>query len=123
MSLQEYTTEELKAELKRRSDIEKAEKRKNRDYKAKYLYATGIVDNISNGRFYVRLNKKYIKEYEIPNHKVYTYYKVDKNKLKRIADLPKIGDIVRLRCRITKTSPKWNFFNRPFIEALIEREK
>ena len=38
MSLQEYTTEELKAELKRRSDIEKAEKRKNRDYKAKYLF-------------------------------------------------------------------------------------
>ena len=119
MFIQEYTTEELK----RRLDIEKAEKRKNRNYKAKYLYATGIVDNISNGRFYVRLNKKYIKEYEIPNHKVYTYYKVDKNKLKRIADLPKIGDIVRLRCRITKTSPKWNFFNRPFIEAIIEREK
>ena len=123
MTLQEYTTEELKAELKRRLDIEKAERRKNRDYKAKYLYATGVVDNISHKRFFVKLDKKYIDEYEIPTYKVYMCYKIDKNKLKRVADLPKIGDIVRLRCRITKTSPKWNFFNRPFIEAIIEREK
>lgn len=121
MTLQEYTTEELKAELKRRSDIEKAERRKNRDYKAKYLYATGVVDNISHKRFFVKLDKKYIDEYEIPFYKIYVSYKLDKTKIKK-ADEPKIGDRVRLRCRITKSSPKWNFFIEPFIEAVIERK-
>lgn len=48
MTLQDYTTDELRAELKRRATEARKAANVNRDRKAKYLYAEGTVIEVYN---------------------------------------------------------------------------
>lgn len=133
MTLQDYTTDELRAELKRRATEARKAANVNRDRKAKYLYAEGTVIKVYNDscgrkrpfsewRFMVLLDDKYIIAYNIPSYqrsgRVYCVNRAKFNK----TTAPKEGDRVRLKCRVTKDSPRWNMFQQPMIDEIIAKE-
>lgn len=130
MTLQDYTTDELRAELKRRATEARKAANVSRDRKAKYLYAEGTVINVygsncgykrpfSEWRFMVLLDDKYIIAYNIPSYqRSGRDYRVNRAKFNKTT-APKEGDRVRLKCRVTKDSPRWNMFHQPMIDEII----
>lgn len=58
MTLQDYTTDELKAELKRRQAEARKAANANRDRKHKYLYAEGTVTSIYRTRSGMKLHSQ-----------------------------------------------------------------
>lgn len=133
MTLQDFTTDELRAELKRRATEARKAANANRDRKHKYLYVEGTVvkvyDNscgrkrpFSEWSFEVFLDDKYIVDYNIPSYNRSRSYAVNRVKLNK-STAPKEGDRVRLKCRITKDSPRWNMFHQPVIDEVIDRKE
>lgn len=132
-NIQDYTTDELRAELKRRATEARKAANVNRDRKAKYLYAEGTVIKVYNDscgrkrpfsewRFMVLLEDKYIIAYNIPSYqRSGSDYCVNRAKFNKTT-APKEGDRVRLKCRITKDSPRWNMFHLPIIDEIIGKE-
>ncbi len=116
MTLQDYTTDELRAELKRRATEARKAANVNRDRKAKYLYAEGTVIEVYNDscgrkrpfsewRFRVRIDDEYATKLNIQSWNIDSCHNVDRAKFKK-STAPKEGDRVRLKCRITKDSPR-----------------
>lgn len=107
--LQDYTTEELKAEIKRRLAEERKVRNANRDRKAKFLYALALVTQVTEGafcrrRWKVELTEEYKKLYGADPSPMY----VDvMRSIIKSTDSPEVGDIVRLKKRITNASPTW----------------
>lgn len=129
MTLQDYTTDELKAEIKRRQAEARKAANANRDRKHKYLYAEGTVTSIyrtrngmklpfSEWRFKVCLEDKYVIEYNIYGYKKTPTCDLNRARFRKDT-APKEGDRVRLKCRITKDSPDWDLFYRPVIDEII----
>lgn len=132
MTLQDYTTDELRAELKRRATEARKAANASRDRKHKYMYAEGTVitvHNTSGGRklpfsdwsFKVRIDDEYVTKLNIQTWNIDSYHNVDRTKFKKY-NTPKEGDRVRLKCRITKDSPRWNMFHQPIIDEIIAKE-
>lgn len=128
MSLKDYTIEELKAELQVRYAEERKIRNANRDNKAKYAYATGIVTWVSEHPFsrrdfIVRIEQEYVEKYNITTH--YNEYRIKLlyhcfNK----DTAPRVGDTVRIRSRITKACPNgFGLFNAPYICEVIKRKE
>lgn len=124
MGLEQYTLEELQAEIKRRKSAERKEKPAPK--KKEYAELTGEVTHISRPvrgnkakdySFKVRFNDselfsfKRVQSYQ--NN--YEYFAVDKNLIKSVDELPALGDKVVVRSCIT------NFFP-PFIGTDWDKE-
>lgn len=128
-NLQDFTTDELRAELKRRATEARKAANANRDRKAKYLYAEGTVTNVHNtssGRrlpfadwsFKVHIDDEYATKHNIKSWDIERYLSVNRANIKK-SNAPKEGDRVRLKCRVTKDSPRWNMFCQPIIDEVI----
>lgn len=129
MTLQDFTTDELRAELKRRATEARKAANANRDRKAKYLYAEGTVVKVYNTigrvkrpfldwRFKVRIDAEDEVKLGISTWNMDSYHNVDRAKFNK-STAPKEGDRVRLKCRVTKDCPKWNMFHQPIIDEII----
>ena len=112
MELRDYTTEQLKAELKRRTDEERQRKRAMGIRVPTYEYARGKVVSVSNSgaftswRWKVEICDEDMKRLGIASvHKRSSYTILIKEFTKATA--PQVGDTVLLRNRITKNSPKF----------------
>lgn len=112
MELRDYTTEQLKAELKRRTDEERQRKRAMGIRVPNYEYARGKVVSVSNSGAFtswcwkVEICDEDMKRLGIASvHKRSSYTILIKEFTKATA--PQTGDIVLLRKRITKNSPKF----------------
>lgn len=123
MELKDYTTEELKAELKRRQ----MEARKLKDNKAQYIYATAVVTHASGSCFSLRhwdveLTDESMKELNL-HHTRKNISSIYVNKLKiKAGDSPKVGDMVKVQCRITKSAQQPFFWrNKIRICEVIKR--
>lgn len=132
MTLQDFTTDELRAELKRRAVEARKSANVNRDRKAKYLYAEGTVitvHNTSGGRklpfsewsFKVHIDDEYATKLNIQSWNIDSYHSVSRANFKK-STAPNEGDRVRLKCRVTKDSPRWNMFHQPIIDEIIAKE-
>lgn len=129
MTLQDFTTDELRAELKRRATEARKAANVSRDRKAKYLYAEGTVIKVHDGgcgrklpfsewRFKVHIDDEYATKLNIQTWNIDSYHDVDHAKFKK-SNAPKEGDRVRLKCRVTKDSPRWNMFHQPIIDEIM----
>lgn len=132
MTLQDYTTDELRAELKRRAVEARKAANTDRDRKHKYLYAEGTVINVHNtsgGRrlpfsdwtFKVHIDDEYAAKLNIQTWNIDIYHTVNRAKFKK-STAPKEGDRVRLKCRVTKNFPRWNMVHQPMIDEIIGKE-
>lgn len=132
MTLQDFTIDELRAELNRRAIEARKAANANRDRKPKYLYAEGTVltvHNTSGGRklpfldwsFKVHIDDEYTMKLNIQTWNIDSYHNVNRAKFKK-RNAPKEGDRVRLKCRVTKDSPRWNMFHQPIIDEIIGKE-
>lgn len=131
-NLQDFTTDELRAELKRRAAESRKAANATRDRKHKYLYAEGTVVNVRNtsgGRrlpfadwsFKVHIDDECATKLNIQTWNIDSYHTVNRAKFKK-SNAPKEGDRVRLKCRVTKDSPRWNMFHQPIIDEIIGKE-
>lgn len=126
MNITDFTTEELRAELKRRNREKLREVNKNN--KPKYLYAIATVNEVEGGsfkpfsgwRWKVSIHDKYINEYKIYDYRQTPTIDIIRSLFNK-TNCPKEGDIVKLKCRITKSSPTWNLFNKPRICEIIKK--
>ena len=132
MTLQDYTTDELKAELKRRVTEARKVANANRDRKCKYLYAEGTVVKVLNTigrvelpfldwRFKVQIDAEDVAKLGILTWNVDSYHNTDRAKFNK-STAPKEGDRVRLKCRVTKDCPRWNMYRQPIIDEIIGKE-
>lgn len=72
----------------------------------------------SEWRFRVRIDDEYATKLNIQSWNIDSCHNVDRAKFKK-STAPKEGDRVRLKCRITKDSPRWNMFHQPIIDEII----
>lgn len=111
MELRDYTTERLKAELKRRTDEERERKRAMGIRVPTYEYARGKVVSVFNSGAFtswcwkVEICDEDMKRLGIADVLKRSSYKVMKEFTKSTA--PQVGDTVLLRKRITKNSPRF----------------
>lgn len=120
MGLEQYTLEELRAEIKRRKSAERKEKPAPK--KKEYAELTGEVTYISKPvrgnkakdySFKVRFNDaelfsfKRVQSYQ--NN--YEHFAVDKNIIKTVDELPAVGDKVVVRSCITNFFPPFSGTN------------
>jgi hypothetical protein len=120
MGLEQYTLEELQAEIKRRKSAEKKEKPASK--KKEYAELTGEVTYISKPvrgnkakdySFKVKFNDdelfsfKRVQSYQ--NN--YEHFAVDKNLIKSVDELPAVGDKVVVRSCITNFFPPFSGTN------------
>lgn len=131
MTLQDFTTDELRAELKRRATEARKAANANRDRNPKYLYADGTVIKVydtscgknrpfSEWQFKVRIDEEYVVKYGIQSWGKERDLDVNRAKFKK-HNAPKVGDRVRLKCRVTKGSPRWGMFHQPMIDEIIAK--
>lgn len=131
MELREYSTEELREELRRRLSEERSERARNIDHRARYLYATATVKGISCQRYggfsecayRVRLDGHSAKRLGVvfPGEKEFDVRILRANFRK--ANVPRVGDTVKLRKRVTKSHPEWRGgpFRHPVIVEVEKR--
>jgi hypothetical protein len=120
MGLEQYTLEELQAEIKRRKSAERKEKPALK--KKEYAELTGEVTYVSKPvrgnkvkdySFKVRFNDdelfsfKRVQSYQ--NN--YEHFAVDKNLIKSVDELPAVGDKVVVRSCITNFFPPFSGTN------------
>lgn len=129
MDIKECSIEELKAELQLRYAEERRIRNANRDNKAKYAYATGIVTWVSEHPFSRRDWIVKISDEDIEKYNLGAYYSKQRN-MRLIYHCfnkdtaPKVGDLVRIRSRITKACLKgFGLFNTPYICEVIKRKE
>lgn len=122
--LKDYTTKELKEELKRRSKEERL-KRLSVPRKTEYAYATAVVGHINkyasfNRKYSVKISEEDVQTYNISEYRV--TMDVARDVSINVADAPKIGDVVKLRGRKTKSNPTgFGCFANPVICEVIKR--
>lgn len=111
MKLEDYSTDQLREELKRRACLARAAARQAGSNKPTYVTTEGIVKEIlfNNGPFchkkwVVEVSEEFAKENHIQRE--LTYALMGGAFTKDTA--PKVGDKVVLRCRITKQRTRFN---------------
>lgn len=110
MRLEDYTTDQLRAELARRNKLAREAARKNSENKPKYITIDGIVKRVLNDKgpfsrkkWEVEIPEDFANEHKIKQ--VLTYGLLGGAFTKDTA--PKVGDKVILRCRLTKACPRF----------------
>ena len=108
MELKDYTTIELLDELRRR-----AKEAPRQPIVPEYEYVTGKVISIINSdkgftrwRYVVEISDEDVKKHSCFNSMPKWRFELYSGKFKKDT-APKVGDIVRIRCRITKALPKF----------------
>lgn len=121
MKLEDYTTEQLREELKRRAKIARENARKEGSNKPAYVFISGVVKRVENPdgpfsrrKWHIEVSKEFAAEHSIPQ--VYPYYLLGGAFTKDTA--PKEGDKVRLKCRLTKALPKFTLTRARVIEII-----
>lgn len=118
--LKDYTTDELKAEIKRRVAEERAQRRRETPYRAQYAYVTGTISDVSDDPFYRRRYELRIDDADIEKCNLRWRYRCHDIKLDskrfRKENAPQIGDKVKVKSRISKQYP--NGFG-PFSRLII----
>ena len=122
MGLEQYTLEELQAEIKRRKSAERKEKSALKKKEKQYAELIGEVTYISKPvrgnkakdySFKVRFNDaelfSFPRVYSFQNN--YEHYAVDKNIIKSVDELPAVGDKVVVRSCITNFFPPFSGTN------------
>lgn len=129
-TLQEYTDEELRTELKRRQ----LEKMRNAPRKpTEYIEFTGVVTEIDNVQFrYIGGGCRY-KAFNLWQYKLQDFVTLQgripedwyrntptfkAHASFRKSNAPQIGDTVKLKVRATKHGGYWNFKNAKIIEVI-----
>lgn len=126
MNLQDYTTEELKAEIKRRQ-IEERKARSRKGMKAEYAYAEAVITYINGNAFARRTYQADISESDcmknnIPMQSRHRYYLRIDRKVFNKSNAPKVGDVVKLKSRKTQYNPDgFGLFCEPIICEIIKR--
>lgn len=114
--LSKFTTDELLDEIKRRLKGTGL-KIQELNNEAKYEYATGIVTNSFSGRYTVKLDEEYLDRVSNSSSSFGVKPLTGAFGSKSI---PRTGDKVELKCRITKSCPKFSMFYAR-ITKVIER--
>ena len=136
MGLEQYTLEELQAEIKRRKSAERKEKSALKKKEKQYAELIGEVTYISKPvrgnkakdySFKVRFNDaelfSFPRVYSFQNN--YEHYAVDKNIIKSVDELPTLGDKVVVRSCITNFFPPFsgtNWDNENVIIKVIKKQ-
>jgi hypothetical protein len=124
IGLQNYTTEELKAEIKRRQRGERINRPRQ---KIEYTYASATIINMTNDtlirRYYeVIIDEEDIRKYQISIYKKKFKVRVDM-RLFKANNAPMIGDKVLIRSRRTKKAPMgFGIFGEVFISEITEHK-
>lgn len=120
MELAEFTTEELREELKRRAKEARINARKK---KPEYIEIIGVVTRITNNRKSFMHNQYTldIKDNRVRNCDKLTTYTLKTGKFKK-DNYPQVGDTVILKQRLTKAI---NFFIARYakIDSIVKRKK
>lgn len=110
MKLEDYSTEALREELKRRANLARANARKDGSNKPVYVTTEGVVKKVLNDKgpfshkkWLVEVSEEFAKENQIQRE--LTYALMGGAFTKDTA--PKAGDKVVLRCRLTKARPRF----------------
>lgn len=110
MKLEDYSTEALREELKRRANLARANARKDGSNKPVYVTTEGIVKKVLNDKgpfsrkkWLVEVSEEFAEENQIQRE--LTYALLGGAFTKDTA--PKAGDKVVLRCRLTKARTKF----------------
>lgn len=105
--LKDYTTEELKAELKRRAIEAKKSARANKEYKTDYLYWIATVEGAQEwGRFDQFKYRVKTSDQNVPLDVICSGAFNMISGLCKKADRPRVGDTVKLRLRYTNYMKK-----------------
>ena len=125
MELQDYTTLQLLNELKRRFKAENPTERKA-PAKPEYAIAKGTIARIANTDkafthwvFYVHFDETDVEAHSLPVAANGIKVSLYPGKFRK-DNPPKVGDRVIIRCRITKTSPKFNLYKARIMEVINE---
>lgn len=110
MKLEDYSTEALREELKRRANLARANARKDGSNKPVYVTTEGVVKKVLNDKgpfshkkWLVEVSEEFAEENQIQRE--LTYALLGGAFTKDTA--PKVGDKVVLRCRLTRARPKF----------------
>lgn len=121
MKLEDYTTEQLREELKRRANAARLEAVKEGSNKPVYVMVDGVVKRVQNPngpfsrkKWHIEVSEEFATEHSIPQ--VATYALLGGAFTKDTA--PQEGDKVRLRCRVTKAAPKFTQYKARVIEII-----
>lgn len=120
MALQDYTTEELKAELKRRQ-IEARKARSRKGVKLEYGYAIAKVTWVSKDPFCKkRFRIKILDDWAAKYHSEYSDTPIDRKVFNK-SNHPQVGDIVKVKSRKTKYAPNgFGLFSNVKIVEIIK---
>lgn len=116
--LANFTTDELLAEIKRRLEGTGL-KVQNVSTEVKYEYITGKVMSSSGDRYVIKVDEDCLDKMagdSKPTYGVRPLTGVFSSK-----NYPKAGDKVKLKCRITKTCPKFSMFYARICEVIERR--
>lgn len=110
MKLEDYSTEALREELKRRANLARANARKDGSNKPVYVTTEGVVKKVLNDKgpfshkkWLVEVSEEFAEENQIQRE--LTYALMGGAFTKDTA--PKAGDKVVLRCRLSKARPRF----------------
>lgn len=129
MSIEDYTTEELKAEIKRRQTEARRLRSSGKSYKAEYAYARAVITWASNDPFSRQIFRAHILDEDLAkmDRQMQVNYRYEKqiNILRANFNkdtAPRKGDLVRIRSRRTKYYPDgFGLFCTPYIFEVIKR--
>ena len=126
MKLKDYTTEQLKAEIKRREREERQLRSTGRSYKAEYAYAIALITYVSDDpyirrQYKIKVCKKDCEKYQLNiSYKTGTGYAYILQSRFNKGTAPKLGDMVRIKSRKTKSNPNgFGLFSTPIIYEII----
>jgi hypothetical protein len=121
--LENYTTDELKAELKRRQDIERRERAKNTSHAVEFAYVSGVIVDVDDTAFCRQYYRVEIDEADRKRvNLLHTTYdmKLDRKVFSRKSLAPKLGDRVKIKSRKSKRHPNgFGLFSEMFICEII----
>lgn len=120
MTLQDYTTEELKAELRRRAAEERKARTAERRRMTEYNYAEGTVIHVSGTVFSRTTYDVKLDEADAKRLGKSTVCSLRPPKGVRRADAPEVGDRVRLKGRITRSDPTGFMWGNAYIHEIIK---
>lgn len=128
MELKDYTTDELRMELRRRKDEELKKRSLNGENVPKYLYAKGVVKDILNTNrafcnwvWYVDIFDEDWKRLGLSVSNTSHWYQLCSGGIFRKNNSPKIGDVVMLKCRVTKAMPDFSFIHARICEIINKK--
>lgn len=117
--LKDYTSEELRAELKRRHK----EALKNADRKTVYLRIKAVVEDAEHASAFVcNRYKLRIEDERVPSTYRHSWYRIKREKFRKDT-VPNIGDTVILGHLLTKNRPNFTYSEAKIFEVVKRKNK